>query len=87
MIRAGEPKVVMSMDAVRCIRCGETRWSLFPSTFAQAVEQPCELCGGPTVPERRRPGSGRGVLAAERRTRFVGAATASRRSPARTAVR
>jgi hypothetical protein len=42
------------MEAVRCKQCGETRWS-------------CELCGGETVVERRRPGAGPDVLGVERR--------------------
>ena len=46
------------MEAVRCTQCGETRWSLFPGSLAHSLEAPCELCGGETVIERRRPGSG-----------------------------
>jgi hypothetical protein len=58
------------MEAVRCTRCGETRWSLFASSAKKSLELPCEVCGGPTVPERRRPGAGPGVLPAERRNRL-----------------
>ena len=46
------------MDAVRCLRCGETRWSLFSGSFQRLLEEPCQACGGETVIERRRPGSG-----------------------------
>ena len=45
------------MEAVRCKECGETRWSLFPGFRVRALEAPCELCGGETVVERRRPGA------------------------------
>jgi hypothetical protein len=62
------------MDAVRCTRCGETRWSLSPRTMATSLALPCEACGGPTVPERRRPGAGRGVPPRERRRWTMGAA-------------
>jgi hypothetical protein len=55
------------MEAVRCIECGETRWSLFPGSLVQALEAPCELCGGETVIERRRPGAGPDRLMVERR--------------------
>jgi hypothetical protein len=55
------------MEAVRCTQCGETRWSLFPGSLSHALEAPCELCGGETVVERRRPGAGPDYLDAERR--------------------
>ena len=55
------------MEAVRCTQCGETRWSLFPGSLAHALESPCELCGGETVIERRRPGAGPAALDVERR--------------------
>jgi hypothetical protein len=55
------------MEAVRCTQCGETRWSLFPGSLAHALETPCELCGGETVLERRRPGFGPEHLEVERR--------------------
>jgi hypothetical protein len=55
------------MEAVRCKQCGETRWSLFPGSLAHALEAPCELCGGETVLERRRPGAGPDQLEVERR--------------------
>jgi hypothetical protein len=55
------------MEAVRCTQCGETRWSLFPGSLAQSLEAPCELCGGVTVIERRRPGAGPDHLDVERR--------------------
>jgi hypothetical protein len=55
------------MEAVRCTQCGETRWSLFPGSLANALDAPCELCGGETVIERRRPGFGPDQLDVERR--------------------
>ena len=55
------------MQAVRCKECAETRWSLFPGSRARALAAPCEVCGGETVIERRRPGAHRGPLAVERR--------------------
>jgi hypothetical protein len=55
------------MEAVRCTECAETRWSLFPGSFAHALEEPCELCGGEMVIERRRPGAGPNHLSVERR--------------------
>jgi hypothetical protein len=55
------------MEAVRCTECGETRWSLLPGSRTHALEAPCELCGGKTVVERRRPGAGPGTLDVERR--------------------
>lgn len=55
------------MDAVRCTQCGETRWSLLPNGLEHALEEPCELCGGERVIERRRPGSGPPQLDVERR--------------------
>jgi hypothetical protein len=55
------------MEAVRCLRCGETRWSLFPGSFAHSLEASCEICGGDMVVERRRPGAGPDELDVERR--------------------
>jgi hypothetical protein len=55
------------MEAVRCTQCGETRWSLLPGSLMHALESPCELCGGETVIERRRPGAGPARLDVERR--------------------
>jgi hypothetical protein len=55
------------MEAVRCTRCGETRWSLLPGSRTHALDAPCELCGGETVIERRRPGAGPQTLVVERR--------------------
>jgi len=55
------------MEAVRCTHCGETRWSLLPGTLTRALDAPCELCGGETVVERRRPGAGPETLDVERR--------------------
>ena len=55
------------MEAVRCTECGETRWSLLPGSLAHALEAPCEICGGETVVERRRPGAGPAPPGVERR--------------------
>jgi hypothetical protein len=59
------------MEAVRCTQCGETRWSLFPGSLLHGLEAPCELCGGETVVERRRPGAGPRRLDVERRRTTV----------------
>ncbi len=47
----------MSMDAVRCLRCGTTRWTIRPGSLARLLAEPCESCGGPVVRERRKPGA------------------------------
>ena len=59
------------MDAVRCTACGETRWSLLPGSLEHALDAPCELCGGETVVERRRPGAGPPPYGVERRRRAI----------------
>jgi hypothetical protein len=48
-----------------------------------ALEQPCEVCGGPTVIERRHPGAGPRVLPFERRSRLQAAANRKRSSTLR----
>ena len=55
------------MDAVRCLKCGATRWALFPPSFEHLRNEPCEVCGGKTVVERRRPGTGAAKPFVERR--------------------
>jgi hypothetical protein len=55
------------MDAVRCLECGATRWTMTRAALAHLVGEPCELCGGETVIERRHPGTGAGRPAVERR--------------------
>jgi hypothetical protein len=45
------------MEAVRCLKCGETRWTLFRAQVKRPPNRPCEACGGPTVIERRHPGA------------------------------
>lgn len=40
------------MDAIRCIDCGDVRWSLIGFKGHAGT---CALCGGEMVPERRRP--------------------------------
>ena len=56
----------MRLKAVRCTECGDARWSLFSSADPA---QPCELCGGEMMVERRMPGSGPRTLLRERRMR------------------
>jgi hypothetical protein len=55
------------MDAVRCLECGATRWALFGLSFENLLNEPCEVCGGETVVERRRPGTGAAKSFVERR--------------------
>jgi hypothetical protein len=57
------------MDAVRCLSCGETRWSFLAGTLERKLTEPCEACGGKVVRERRRPGTVHHVLDDERRER------------------
>jgi len=61
------------MEAVRCRQCGETRWSLLPDALVHLLAEPCELCGGETVVERRRPGAGPQSLDVERRRAGIAA--------------
>jgi len=58
--------------AVRCLTCGETRWSLFAGSLEHVLEEPCPACGGETVAERRRPGNFPRKQVLERRERLVG---------------
>jgi hypothetical protein len=51
-------KVQVLVDAVRCLECGATRWTMFGATLEHLLDEPCEVCGGTTVVERRRPGTG-----------------------------
>jgi translation initiation factor 2 beta subunit (eIF-2beta)/eIF-5 len=55
------------VQAVRCLQCGETRWSLFQGSVERLLERPCEICGGETAVERRRPGRRTGTHGVERR--------------------
>ena len=57
------------MDAVRCLECGETRYALFGRTLEHMLEEPCQVCGGETVVERRRPGTSMRTPFVERRDR------------------
>jgi hypothetical protein len=41
-----------AMDAIRCLDCGDVRWSLIGLKGHPGA---CEICGGEMVPERRRP--------------------------------
>jgi hypothetical protein len=61
------------VDAVRCLNCGETRWSLFSGSFEQLLTEPCQACGGETVVERRRPGTLARPPLVERRERVISA--------------
>jgi DNA-directed RNA polymerase subunit RPC12/RpoP len=61
--------MLSGMDAVRCLRCGETRWSFLPGTIQHLLAEPCESCGGRVVRERRRPGTAHATLRDERRER------------------
>jgi hypothetical protein len=65
----------MRLQAVRCTRCGDARWSLFSKADPA---RPCELCGGEMTVERRSPGSGPRQLLHERRTGGPGALPGSR---------
>ena len=40
------------MDAIRCLDCGDVRWSLMGLKGRPGT---CSMCGGEMVPERRRP--------------------------------
>ncbi len=55
------------MDAVRCVKCGETRWTLFSGSLARLLGERCRWCGGEMVVERRRPGTSGHTLVVERR--------------------
>ena len=55
------------MDAVRCINCGETRWTLFSGSLENLLAEPCQACGGKTAVERRRPGTSKRRPPVERR--------------------
>ena len=56
------------MDAIRCLDCGDVRWSLMGLKGRPVA---CEMCGGETVPERRRPTSGAPIALGERRDMFA----------------
>jgi hypothetical protein len=53
------------MEAIRCIDCGDVRWSLMG--LAKTGPGKCEMCGGEMVRERRHPERGPMWLGAERR--------------------
>ena len=55
------------MDAVRCLECGTTRWALTRASLEHMLREPCEMCGGETAVERRRPGTGGAKPVVERR--------------------
>jgi len=53
------------MRAIRCVECGDTRWSI----LGIAVREPgrCQMCGGQMVRERREPLNAPGKVLVERR--------------------
>jgi hypothetical protein len=75
------------MEAVRCTQCGGTRWSLLPGTLTQLLDEPCDLCGGERVTERRRPGAGPEHLDVERRRAAMADRIAGRHDDARLTAR
>ena len=52
------------MDAIRCLDCGDVRWSLMG---LKGRPGKCTMCGGEMVAERRRPAAGRPATPGERR--------------------
>lgn len=52
------------MDAIRCLECGDVRWSLLGLRGGPGE---CQVCGGKMVPERRRPDINAHRLRTERR--------------------
>jgi hypothetical protein len=56
------------MDAMRCKDCGDVRWSFMGLKSRHKAR--CELCGGVTLPERRRPHRGPIEPQRERRGMF-----------------
>jgi hypothetical protein len=52
------------MDAIRCLDCGDVRWSLMG---LKGRPGKCTMCGGEMVPERRRPTTAAMTLPSERR--------------------
>lgn len=75
------------MEAVRCTQCGGTRWSLLPGSLTHLLDQPCELCGGERVIERRRPGAGPESLDVERRRTEIADRIAGMHDDARLSAR
>jgi hypothetical protein len=61
--------MLCGMDAVRCLNCGETRWTFLAGMLERTLAKPCEACGGTVVRERRRPGTVRRAPTVERRER------------------
>jgi len=55
------------MQAVRCLDCGATRWTLSGASLEHLLDEPCEMCGGEVAVERRRPGTRATRLVVERR--------------------
>ena len=53
-----------TMDAIRCLDCGDVRWSLMG---LKGRPGNCTMCGGEMVPERRRPTPGAMMSPGERR--------------------
>jgi hypothetical protein len=55
------------MEAVRCLECGATRWTLSGASLEHLLGEPCEICGGEVAAERRRPGTRTALPFVERR--------------------
>jgi predicted RNA-binding Zn-ribbon protein involved in translation (DUF1610 family) len=53
------------MEAMRCTKCGEVRWSILPRN--DGPDAACPACGEAMVEERRRPGREPRFLREERR--------------------
>ncbi len=75
------------MEAVRCTQCGGTRWSLLPGSLRHLLEEPCDLCGGQHVIERRRPGACPESLHMERRRAEIADRIAGPRDESRLTAR
>jgi hypothetical protein len=58
------------MDAIRCLECGDVRWSLIG---IKGTPPDCAMCGGKTAPERRRPAASTPDVALAERRQLAGA--------------
>lgn len=70
------------MDAIRCLDCGDVRWSLMG---LKGRAGKCTMCGGEMVPERRRPAAGARLRRGERRDLFPARESAGGGGPRPTA--
>ena len=62
------------MEAIRCLDCGDVRWSLMG---LKGRPGRCTMCGGEMVAERRRPATGPHTTPSERRDLAGGREAAS----------